>query len=333
LVGVQVNIRPADDGEHRQIADLHALSWQSAYRGWFDDDYLDNEAVEDRRRTWAERFAHRSGSLTLVAYDGDALVGFAHALLDHDPLWGTQVDNLHVSPGSQRHSVGRHLLLGLASAVARDAKSSGLYLHVIEGNRAALRFYERLGGRRSGCSTVTEAGGQVTELSLAWTDLAHVGDAKDASIASLADASVGSQPVDVRCAVEADTGALVEVWTDAGLVRPWNDPVLDVERKLALGDGLLLVAVEGERIVGSVMVGYEGHRGWINYLAVTLDARGVGIGRRLMAEAELALWARGCPKINLQIRDDNTQIRAFYEAIGYSVDEAVSMGKRLIPDD
>jgi ribosomal protein S18 acetylase RimI-like enzyme len=80
------------------------------------------------------------------------------------------------------------------------------------------------------------------------------------------------------------------------------------------------------------MGGYEGHRGWVNYLAVHPDARGAGHGRALMDELESLLLAHGCPKINLQVRGDNTEALAFYAAIGYGVDDAVSLGKRLIAD-
>lgn len=81
------------------------------------------------------------------------------------------------------------------------------------------------------------------------------------------------------------------------------------------------------------MVGYEGHRGWINYLAVDPDHQRLGYGRALMAEAERLLRAEGCPKINLQIRATNQGVIEFYRRLGYAVDEVVSMGKRLEHDD
>ena len=85
-------------------------------------------------------------------------------------------------------------------------------------------------------------------------------------------------------------------------IRPWNDPRTDIERKLRVDPELFLVAVEEDLVVGSVMAGYEGHRGWINYLAVDPSRRRQGLGTRLMDEAEGLLAERGCPKINLQIR-------------------------------
>jgi ribosomal protein S18 acetylase RimI-like enzyme len=81
------------------------------------------------------------------------------------------------------------------------------------------------------------------------------------------------------------------------------------------------------------MAGYDGHRGWVNYLAVAPDLRGRGLARSLMTAVEMRLTAVGCPKLNLQVRNDNEAALGFYRAIGYDVDAAVSLGKRLIPDD
>ena len=95
---------------------------------------------------------------------------------------------------------------------------------------------------------------------------------------------------------------------------------------------LLLGKIDGQ-IVASVMVGYEGHRGWINYHAVAPSQRKQGFGRKMMDAAEQLLLGKGCPKINLQIRSSNKEVKAFYNAIGYTQDPVVSMGKRLIKDE
>ena len=129
-----------------------------------------------------------------------------------------------------------------------------------------------------------------------------------------------------------DTEAVIALWRDCDLTRPWNDPARDIDRKLALADDLLLVGTVDDRVVGTVMAGYEGHRGWINYLAVEPTERGAGHGRALMAVAELRLRELGCPKINLQVRATNPDAIAFYERIGFTVDDTVSMGKRLFSD-
>ena len=130
----------------------------------------------------------------------------------------------------------------------------------------------------------------------------------------------------------ADTEAVVALWRDCDLTRPWNDPYEDIARKLQVQPQLFLVARLDGAIVGTVMAGYDGHRGWINYLAVSPRQRRAGIARALMAHVERVLTDMGCPKINLQIRDTNTDVIAFYEAIGYATDAVVSMGRRLIPD-
>ena len=138
--------------------------------------------------------------------------------------------------------------------------------------------------------------------------------------------------LEIRPYEEADQGAVVELWRECGLVAPQNDPVKDIQRKLHVRRDLFLVGLLGAHLVGTVMAGYEGHRGWINYLAVATDCRRRGFGRRLMEEAERLLRAAGCPKINLQVRSSNSDVIGFYKSIGYAVDDVVSMGKRLEED-
>ena len=127
----------------------------------------------------------------------------------------------------------------------------------------------------------------------------------------------------------SDETRLVELWRACELTHPANDPNRDIALKLAHWPEGLLVAERDNAIVGSVMVGYEGHRGWINYLAVHPDFRLGGIGWALMEQAELLLRGLGCPKINLQVRKHNTGVIAFYERIGFSEDAVIPMGKRL----
>ena len=133
--------------------------------------------------------------------------------------------------------------------------------------------------------------------------------------------------------MEEDEPQVVDLWQRCGLVRPWNDPRKDIARKLRVQRELFLVGVDGDRIAGTLMAGYEGHRGWINYLAVDPERRRRGFARVLMAAAEERLRALGCPKINLQIRNDNADAIAFYRRIGFAEDASVSMGKRLERDD
>jgi ribosomal protein S18 acetylase RimI-like enzyme len=133
----------------------------------------------------------------------------------------------------------------------------------------------------------------------------------------------------VRRYEENDAAGVVDLWRRCDLVVPWNDPQRDIERKLQVQRELFLVAVLDRQVVGTVMAGYDGHRAWINYLAADPQHRHQGIGRALMDAAEQRLRAMGCAKINLQVRRWNSNAVGFYEAIGYCVDDVVSMGKRL----
>jgi len=130
----------------------------------------------------------------------------------------------------------------------------------------------------------------------------------------------------------SDEPSLINLWQQCSLTRPWNDPRKDIARKLLVQPEWFLVGIVGDRLMASVMAGYDGHRGWINYLAVAPDFRRAGYGRAMMAEAENLLHGFGCAKINLQIRKDNLDAIAFYESIGFTEDAVVSFGKRLISD-
>lgn len=136
----------------------------------------------------------------------------------------------------------------------------------------------------------------------------------------------------IRTFQAADTDTVVALWQACELTRPWNDPHRDIARKLAQDPSLFLVGeVDGE-LVASVMGGYDGHRGWVNYLAVHPAHQRQGFGEAMMHDLEARLLALGCPKINLQIRRDNDAVHAFYQRIGFAEDHVASFGKRLIPD-
>ena len=132
---------------------------------------------------------------------------------------------------------------------------------------------------------------------------------------------------------ESDADRVVELWERCGLLRPWNDPRKDIARKLQVQRELFLVGEMDGQVVAVVMAGYEGHRGWVNYLAVEPELQGQGLGREMMAAVERGLAERGCPKVQLQIRRGNLDVVRFYRALGYAEDEVVSMGKRLVFDD
>ena len=112
-------------------------------------------------------------------------------------------------------------------------------------------------------------------------------------------------------------------------LSPWSDPATDVARKLAVHRDLFLVAEVARRVVGTVMGGYDGHRGWVYHVAVAPEHRRRGYGRRLLGEVESRLKDYGCPKVNLQVQGSNREVVGFYVGLGYAVEDRVSMGKRL----
>ena len=138
--------------------------------------------------------------------------------------------------------------------------------------------------------------------------------------------------MDIRPYESSDEDSVVQLWSDCGLVVPWNDPRRDIRRKLKVQADMFLVARLDDQVVATVMAGYDGHRGWINYLAVSPRHRRTGIGRRMMEKAEALLRAAGCPKINLQVRSTNAAVIEFYKRIGFKTDAVVSLGKRLDSD-
>jgi ribosomal protein S18 acetylase RimI-like enzyme len=129
-----------------------------------------------------------------------------------------------------------------------------------------------------------------------------------------------------------ETEQVVALWEACGLTRPWNDPRRDIARKLAVQPELFLVAEVDGSVAGTAMAGYDGHRGWVYYLAVVPQRQSGGLGRLPMREVESRLLAMGCPKVNVQVRSGNDAVAAFYERLGFARDGAAGFGKRLIPD-
>ena len=139
--------------------------------------------------------------------------------------------------------------------------------------------------------------------------------------------------MDIRPYEPYDESAVIALWDHCGLLRPWNDPQKDIARKLVVRPDLFLVGVNNGDVVATVMVGYDGHRGWKNYLAVSPDHQRQGLGRAIMQAAEQRLRESGCPKINLQVRTTNQQVIDFYRSLGFQLDDVVSLGKRLERDE
>ncbi|BBU26830.1 GNAT family acetyltransferase [Burkholderia sp. THE68] len=138
----------------------------------------------------------------------------------------------------------------------------------------------------------------------------------------------------IRTFDTADRDAVIALWREvfpeyADASRPQRDPALSIANKMTTQPELFFVGLVDGRVIGTVMAGYDGHRGWVYSLAVTPSLRGRGFGGALMTHAEAALAKLGCPKVNLQILSVKTELRGFYEKLGYRMDEVVSLGKRL----
>jgi len=130
----------------------------------------------------------------------------------------------------------------------------------------------------------------------------------------------------------ADEAAVVALWRESRITRPWNDPYKDIARKLAVQAEWFLVGTVEDDVIATVMAGYDGHRGWVNYFVVAPAHRGQGHARALMQHVEQAFLDAGVPKINLLVRSMNAEVIEFYRCLGYVQDEAVCLGKRLIRD-
>jgi len=157
-----IEYRPANPLDADAIASLHARSWRENYRGAFSDAFLDGDLLGERLRVWRERLDHPAGNqLVQLAVDGANLVGFVCAYGAHDPEWGSFVDNLHVATASKRNRIGSSLMRQAGAWLASRYPDLGVYLLVLEVNSSARRFYERLGGRDAGVSTMETHGGAV----------------------------------------------------------------------------------------------------------------------------------------------------------------------------
>ena len=137
----------------------------------------------------------------------------------------------------------------------------------------------------------------------------------------------------IRAFTEDDTEAVVQLWQACDLTRPWNDPRRDIERKLTVQPELFLVGEQNGIVIATAMIGFDGHRGWVSYLAVSPGHRGRGHAGALVHQGERLLIALGCPKIMLMVRAENTAVVGLYEHLDYVTEQTVLMGKRLIPDE
>lgn len=133
----------------------------------------------------------------------------------------------------------------------------------------------------------------------------------------------------IEPAAAADREAVIALWQEAGLTRPWNDSIADFDQALANPTSTILLARDDTGLTGTVMAGFDGHRGWVYYLAASPDRQGQGIGRELMKAAERWLIDLGCLRVRLMVRTDNAAANGFYEAIGYDRQDVVTLGRTL----
>jgi ribosomal protein S18 acetylase RimI-like enzyme len=136
--------------------------------------------------------------------------------------------------------------------------------------------------------------------------------------------------MELRELTTADSESATSLWTESDLTRPWNDPAADFDRAIAGPTSSVLGAFDGDVLSGTVMVGHDGHRGWVYYLAVSPRRRRAGVGRHLMEEAEQWLRQRGVVKLNVMVRHTNQTALGFYEQLGYSDAEVTVLARWLI---
>lgn len=139
--------------------------------------------------------------------------------------------------------------------------------------------------------------------------------------------------MNIRQFQEGDRQSVIELWQDCNLTRPWNDPNKDIDRKINFQPELFFVGTIEDQVVASAMAGYDGHRGSIYYFAVHPDFQGSGLAHTLIDYIESQLLELNCPKINTLVRTSNEGVLGFYQKLSYSIDDAISIGKRLIPDN
>ena len=143
-------IRKAEPAHQKAIADLHTLSWRTHYRGVCSDEYLDDFIFEERQKVWRERFeSHDPDMLILVAENEEnELVGFVCTFLNHHEKYGAYLDNLHVDPDCHGMGLGKQLMQRTATVINNEKRDEQIYLHVLKENEGAIKFYERIGGKR-----------------------------------------------------------------------------------------------------------------------------------------------------------------------------------------
>ncbi|WP_112239429.1 GNAT family N-acetyltransferase [Kribbella monticola] len=173
-----LRFRSAGPDDADRVAMLHADSWRRHYRGAYADSFLDGDIETERRAVWSTRLAAPAGTATILAETEDGqLAGFVHVAFDHDPKWGSLVDNLHVQNAQRRTGIGTQLLARAGQAVLTSANSNAIYLWVLQQNTAAQQFYLATGAANVETAPVPPPGGDPARLNgapdcfrMAWPD-------------------------------------------------------------------------------------------------------------------------------------------------------------------
>jgi len=137
------------------------------------------------------------------------------------------------------------------------------------------------------------------------------------------------EKIKIKTFEQKDEIEVINLWELCNLIVPQNDPKLEINSKVNFQPDLLYVGFFQKKLIASIMVGYEGHRGWINYLVVHPDYQRRGFGRQLMDYATITLSKMGCQKINVQVRESNLSVIQFYRNLGFTDDKVISYGKRI----
>jgi GNAT superfamily N-acetyltransferase len=165
---MEYRIATIEDAEN--IAALHAISWQKAYRGSFSDDFLDNHVVENRRKIWQKRFAEKENQTTILIENEDGLVGFA-CIYPKNDQYGCLIDNLHVAEAYQGLGIGKNLMQKAANWVLDNTSQKLMHLWVLENNISAIEFYKKLGAKKSEQTFYTSPDGiELSVFRMVWDD-------------------------------------------------------------------------------------------------------------------------------------------------------------------
>ncbi|WP_299728191.1 GNAT family acetyltransferase [uncultured Endozoicomonas sp.] len=266
--------------------------------------------------------------IQLIAHSGNEVVGHLGLIINQNPRRKHCASfGITVRHNAQGKGVGKQLMTTMVDLADNWLSLTRIELDVYTDNHHAITLYERFGFEVEGESRFdTFQDGKLVNS----FRMSRISPDYKSELSHPLPSRIKDQHLAIRNFDIADTESVINLWQQCNLTVPQNNPKKDIKRKVAINDGLFLVGLINGEIVASVMGGYEGHRGWVNYLAVCPQWQRNGFGRELMADLEKRLIAMDCPKINLQVRTSNQQVIAFYHSLGYKTDRVTSLGKRLI---